>query len=361
MKPVTRQKTRELVAAVMRDELVAGRWPERLPGARVLAKRLGVSPPTVAAALELLVAEGLLEKPGKRQALKFVGGLSPRGRNAPSKKLLILTNEEPYSLGEIARRVLDSLRSRMLDKGWEVESQVVDYSHVKRPQLSWDRILQIDPETRVIAIYGQPALAEWAIERGVRMLFLGGQSGGYPVPLVGVSSARMAELALGRLTSLGHRKVMMPLCDRTEAFKEKMRAATRRAVEAAGQVYVTTYHNPESDYMTPEVTWRILDAAFADDPPSALVFLDWKELLSAYCLLSNLGLRVPADVSLVMLNDQTEVQWFRPELCRFRFPENRLVRKMMAWLDGRFDGETELWLEAEWIEGKSVAPPRSPA
>lgn len=87
-----------------------------------------------------------------------------------------------------------------------------------------------------------------------------------------------------------------------------MRTVTRQAVEATGHHYAASYHNPESDYSAPDVTGRIVEAAFAANPPTALVLLDWQELVAAHCVLSRLRLRVPHDVSLVLLNDQTEAQ-----------------------------------------------------
>ncbi len=360
MKPITRPRTPDLAAAALREEILSGHWSGRLPGARVLAKRLGVSPPTVAAALERLAADGLLLKPGARQAY----GVAESRKHVPDagdkRRVLILTHDEPAALTETSRRVLDAFRLRVLGKGWKVDSQVVDFLHVKRPQRSWDRIVQADRDARVIALYGRQSLAEWALRRKVRMFFLGGITGGLPVPMVAVRSSVMLETALARLTALGHSEVVIPLCDRAEPFKQSIREVTRRVIESAGKHYVPHHHNPESDYLTPEVTGRMVESAFALNPPTAMVFLDWKELVTAMCVLARLGASVPGDVSLVLLNNQTEAEWFQPPLCRFRFPERKLVNTMVAWLEDRYagDGTEALSLPAEFIEGKSIAPPK---
>lgn len=360
MKPVIRTRTLDLAVSALRDEILAGQWSGQLPGTRILAKRLGISPPTVAAALEQLAADGLLVKPGERKAYQVAATRGQSPGKSRTRRLLILTPEEPSALIETSRKILEALRVRMLGKGWLVDSQVVDYLHVKHPQRSWDRIIQVDQDTWVIALYGRRPLAEWSIRRKVRMFFLGGTPGDLPMPMVGVKSSRLLELALSRLMELGHWKVLIPLCDRSETFKEAMRDVTRRAVEGKGHNYLASYHNPESDYLTPDVTGRIIESAFAVDPPTALVFLDWKELVTAYCVLSKLKLSVPNDVSLVLLNDQTEAGWFLPELCRFRFPERRIVNTMVAWLEGRSKlGETaQVSLLADFIEGGTMTPPK---
>jgi DNA-binding LacI/PurR family transcriptional regulator len=361
MKRIEKASAAELAAAALRVEILGGVWDERLPGARVLAKRLGVSAPTVAAALARLVCEGLLEHGGERRAFKpTVARRSPRrpGANVVSKRLVILTHDEISQLVEVARRLIERLRDEMAAKGWIVDYQVVDFLHVKRPQRSWDRLIQVDSATSVIALYGRAPLAEWAIRRKVRMCFLGGNPDHLPVPMVAVESSRMADVALARLTALGHWRIVMPMCDRAEPFKGRMREAMRRAIEAVGQPYVMEYHNPESDYQKPDVTWRMIESAFVNAPPTAFVFLDWKELVTACCFLARMGLKVPDDVSLVLLSDQMEAEWFQPKLTRFRFPIRRLVRVMVRWLETG-DEDTRLTsLAADLIEGATIAPPR---
>jgi hypothetical protein len=361
MKPITRMRAPDLAAASLREGILSGQLTGRLPGTRPLAKRLGVSAPTVAAALEQLVADGLLEKPGERQAYRVAGAPGPGG-NAPSaRRLLLLTHQEPGLLEETSRRILETLRQIMVSKGWRVDAQVMDFMHVKRPQRSWDRLIEVDESTWVISLYGRQALAEWAVRRKVRMFFLGGMTGGHPIPLVAVRSSALLEIALSRLVALGHWKVVIPLCDRAESFKQSIRAVSRRLIEAAGHHYVASYHNPESDYLAPDVTARIIESAFASNPPTALVFIDWKELVTAQCVLMRLGLRVPEDVSLILLNDQMEAGWFQPTLCRFRFPERRMINAMVGWLEGRgqFGRSEEIPMRAQFIEGATMVQPKA--
>ena len=359
MKQIKKTSATDLAAVALREEIAAGQWSERLPGARVLATRLGVSPPTVSAALAKLVAEGLLNGGGPRRAFRPATRIeSSSAVSAVSipKRLLILTHEEMSQLVEVSKRLIDNLRDQMTAKGWVVDYQVVDFVHVKRPQRAWDRLIEVDPGTTVIAVYGWPPLAEWAVRHKIRILFLGGNTNGFPVPMVAVKSSCMAEAALTRLTAQGHWRIVIPLCDRTEPFKTDMRETTRAAIEATGHSYVRTYHNPESDYLKTDVTWRILESCFAVNPPTAFVFLDWKELVTAHCFLSKMGLRVPQDISLVLLSDQLEAEWFHPKLTRFRFPVRRLVRTMVRWLEDG-DANTDLIsLPADLIEGATIGP-----
>lgn len=358
MKRIAKASAMELVAAVLREEIRAGRWDERLPGARVLANRLGVSPPTAAAALASLAAEGLLTGGGARRAYRVAGphAVAPALAVAP-KRLLILSHEKMEDVGDLARSLLGKIRDEMILKGWVVDYQVVDYAYVKRPQRAWDRLIRVEPGTSVVALLGRPALAEWAVRRKIPLLFLGGVRSELPVPMVAVKSATMAELALARLTALGHRRIAIPLCDHPEPFKASIREATRQALAAVGQTYVGSYHNPETAYLMPDVIWRIMESLFAKEAPTALLFLDWKELVTAHCFLAHRGLRVPDDVSIVLLNDQAEAGWFFPELTRFRFPVRRIVKTIVGWLTAGAGAELLDSLSADFIDGATVVPP----
>lgn len=360
MKPIQKPNTLDMVCAALRGEISTGRWSGRLPGTRALATRLGVSAPTVGAALERLVEEGLLESGGPRRAYRLTESArsgASAGAVPKQRELLVLSHEDPRKMMENTRQVIELLTRRMVGKGWQVRHQILDFLHVKHPQKAWDRQIGNFEGTKVIAAYGTAALAEWATKRGIPILFFGGNAGGFPVPVVGVVASRMAEEALARLKALGHRKIVFPLCDRTDVFKSSMKAAMQAALEATGDHYVAEYHNPESNYTAPEVLRGILTRLFATRAPTALVLLDWKDVVAAHCFLTERGLRVPRDVSLVMLSDGITAEWFYPRLCRFRYPQKKLLSEIIKWLEGRPGGGRDALLSGTWLEGDSIGPP----
>jgi len=359
MKSIHRPSTIDLAATALRDEIEAGQLSGKLPGTRILAQRLGVSAPTIAAAMARLAHEGLLLKPGARHAYQVAESHRQKPGRIRTRKLLILTPHEPALLAETTRQLIQALCLKMLGLGWQVDRQVVDYLHVKHPQRAWDRMIATDEDTWVIAVHGRGPLAEWALLRKVRMFFLGGANDNLAVPMVGVSTSQVLGQALNSLTASGHWKIVIPLCDRPKSFASALQIVTQRAIEAAGHQYIASYHNPESEYLNPDVTARIIESAFARDAPTALVFIDWNELLTAYCVLSRMKLSVPEDVSLVLLSDHSEAGWFHPTLSRFRFPERRLLSTMVAWLEGHLDvGQKHfIPLPADFIKGRTIVPP----
>jgi len=357
MKRVEKHKAAELAAGEMRREILEGRWDGRMPGARALALWLGVSAPTVAAAMLKLAGEGLLEGGGERRAFRVVPrkrGQKRKPEATSTKRLLILTHAELGEIDEVSRRLLEGLRDSMAERNWLVDHLVVDFLHAKRPRRAWDQTIRAEPGTTLLVLYGRKPLAEWAMRRKLRTIFLGGTAAGLAVSMVGVKTSLMVEAGLARLFAMGHRKIVIPLCDRTDAFRNHVCEITRRAMESAGHVYVPAYHNPTSDYSNPEVSKQILDAVFAIDPPTAIGFLSWKELIVTHCHLAEKGLRIPQDVSLMLLAEHADADWFHPKLARFRFPLRRIKRAMISMIESDSAEPENVLLPADYVSGPSV-------
>jgi DNA-binding LacI/PurR family transcriptional regulator len=358
VKPIARTSAVDLVVEALRTECASGKWDDRLPGTRVLAERLGVSPPTVSAALAKLAEAKILHGGGERRAYRVTkkrsSALSSSKTN-DKKRLLILTHEDLGQIVDISRHILEKLWDRMSGKGWTVEVRTLDYLHVKKMQRSWDRLIEVDRNTSVIAMYGRVPLAEWAIKRNVRMLFLGGVTGGLPVSVVGVKASTMVADAMAKLTALGHKRIVIPLCDRTESFKVAIQDVTRKAIESTGSQYVQSYHNPDSDYLTPDVTWRIIESVFSKEAPTAFVLLDWKELVTVHCLMARLGLKIPEDASVILLNEPSEIAWFHPALAHFRYPVRRILLELARWLEDESREARAISLAADYVAGDSIA------
>jgi hypothetical protein len=155
MRALEKRTAVEMATDALREELWAGHWDDRIPGTRVLAARMRVSAQTVAAALNRLAGEGLLTTGGPRRAYRVIGNPGPspqRPRGAERKELLILVHVEFGQLVEGSRRLLEMLMRRMVERGWLVRHQVVDFLHVKRPQSAWDRRILVEEGTKVVAV-----------------------------------------------------------------------------------------------------------------------------------------------------------------------------------------------------------------
>ena len=360
MKPIAKVSAQHLAADELRSAIRQGKWQRVLPGIRTLAASLQVSGPTIVTALHLLVKEGIVKRGGMRKPYQIIHKSSrcARGVQSSRKKILILSHVELIFLPELARRMIEKLRTTMTAKGWNVEFQVFDFIHVKRAKRSWNEKVVIEEGQPVIALYGSFPLAQWALRKKIKILFLGGVIHDLPIPLVAVSTSMMAKMAMQKLVALGHSRIVLPICDRAPEFLHRLNSVVKQELEIRGHTYIKSYHNPQSPYQTPDVTWRMLESVFAQHPPTALVLLDWRELITAHCYLTKKGWRIPDDVSVVLLHDLIDAAWFQPELARFMYPERRMIRAMIHWVEKGGSGESIKIPPPEFLLGKTIAPPR---
>jgi len=360
MARIERKSAAEMAADAIKAEISAGRWTGRLPGSRMLAAETGVSQPTVASALALLVDQGWLEPGGDRRAFRVIPRtpLAAPAQARKRRRAIIATHADVGDMPHTSRRVIEVTREKLGRRGWAVEIVTFDFIHAKRPHRSWDHLLPIDPEVPIIAVFGRPPIGEWALKHRVRMLFLGGLAGDSRIPMVGVRSSLLAADAMERLTALGHRQIVLPLCDRPPSFAASLKDAVKTGLERVGVSYVASYHTPESPYQRSEVVWNMIESAMERAVPTGIILLDWKELVTVSCLLTKRGLRVPEDVSLILLNEQAEADWFVPKLSCFRFPVTRLASMLTRWVEGQPIDENSRYLSADFEAGASIAPAR---
>ncbi len=360
MPKVPRISIAERTAEVIRGEIAGGRWTDRLPGTRVLSRETGVSQPTVAEALQRLAAAGIIARAGERKAYRVLARRSAgqgEKKDHPKRRVVILTHSEIGGLPYSTREVIETIRDKLVRRDWEVETRTFDFLHAKRPHRSWDHLVPVDPAIPLIAVFGRPAIGEWAVKRGLRMAFLGGMRADLPVPVIAVKSSLLADEAMARLTELGHRQIVLPLCDRPPSFAAGLKESVKQGLERVGVTYIPSYHTPESPYQRPEVVWRMLESIFSRSAPTAMIVLDWKEFVTISCLLARLGLRIPKDISVILLNEQTEADWHVPKLACFRFPVQKLALTLVQWTEGKLRATGSVSLSADFEANDSLAPP----
>jgi DNA-binding LacI/PurR family transcriptional regulator len=362
-----------LVGAVvvdLRERVTNGELSGLLPGVRLLAKALGVSVPTVCKALHLLEEEGILTGSGGRRrwrASNSHGGtelgkkpsqkrIATSKRSPRSGRLLFLASmqlsSERHSGVEVFAELLDQLGA----SGWEVMHRVENFGSSKNPRKSWDELLKLTKPDAMVVLGGTPSLGMWAASRKLRTLFLGGDAGDSGVPVLAVKVATMLKYALERLLSQGHRKILIPLCCRPKAFVGRCHtAATEIAAEAnqpRDRIVIA-----ETAYARPEVMVGLLRKQWRKQAPDALILLDSRELLAADGFFREMGIEIPRDLSVVILSQNSILDWHQPTITHFEHPVKLMARTIARWVThGRpsFDLEAITEVRARWVEGKSV-------
>lgn len=355
MTRIRRKTALELSAELIRKDLLIGRWTEKLPGCRTLARELGVSGPTVAKALKLLAHEGLLADQGNNRPYKVLNLTEKVVTQNNQKQFFLITHVNLDHLPATARQVINQTCAKLEAEDWAVEYRCFDFLNAKSPHHSWDHLVPEQSKSPIIAVFGRQAIVDWALARKQPIALLGGASNTPEVPVLGVDTVAMATTAAEHLIALGHRDIIMPVCGHASDFTTSVRNSLHQAFSKAGIPFNPNYHCPSRTLRAPDVLNRLLRQCFAVKPPTALILLDWKELITAASLLLELGLRIPQDVSIIMLNQQTEADWFQPELSHFKIPIHQMAKKLAQWVKHSPALRGKTLLTANFLPGQSIA------
>lgn len=365
MNPVIRIQLVNSVATELRRRLIQGELKGQLPGARLLAKALGVSVPTVCKALHQLHQEGFLTGGGDRKRWQTADltqtglkGALPAKRPATRPGRLLYVSTLPLSIErqtgvEVFAKILDLLGA----KGWEVMYRAVPLVNARKPHRAWDDLLRFARPDALVVQGGSEVFGTWAVQNRLRTLFVGGEPGKSQLPMIMVRASIMLRQALERLFATGHRRILIPLCGRIPQFAENCRRQTREyALELGVDPEAVVF--AESEYSSPELLAGAMRQHWRRYAPDALIIFDWREYLAASSFLKEASIAIPRDVSVVLLSHNPTMEWHLPTLCHFMHPVEEIARVCAKWVAGGKpmlgNGEV-MEFRSKWVEGASIA------
>jgi DNA-binding LacI/PurR family transcriptional regulator len=351
--PIAKRVEEALEIAIKRGDLAP-----QFPGLRELETMLGVSRTAIRPALESLVNRGLLVPSGPRRRLQVASDPNQVAGHLRGRKILML---ESSQLGErlmISTVIAASLANRGAAKHWTIDHQVVradqNRSNVKR----WQRLLDSSGADVLIVVAGTLKSLAWAIQCGVPVLALGGDTSEFSIPVVGYNSDAMVESALDRLLETGHRDICFPLAVKSSNYVKEMERTMVDAFARHGVIFQPQLHFPQWHSNVPDAWREGLLWRFGTRPPDALVLDGVNAYQTCLGVLMELGLKVPEDVSLVVIGEQTELSWFHPLPASFDLDPLRLADKIANWIDSPTSEQKSLILQPKWLEGGSIADRR---
>lgn len=340
--------------AALRDAIREGRFGDRLPGFRPLAKALSVNPITVAEAVGRLVADGTLLSDGPRRKFRIVHngrGTKPVAR----RKVLYLTAEPLHEMVTVAIEILSQI---LLERPeWDVKHRTTGHGKNGRPdRRRWDGLLKSEEAQHLVVFGGRPDFAKWSLDRGVPAYFLGGDSGRLPVPMLGVNAAEMLSRVMNRLMDLGHSRICQLMCGLPEGFCERQRRYMSKYLEERGLPFVPNYHAPIIPRSDPQELADALKEVIKVRPPTALVLFDWEHFITASCVLRDHGLSIPRDVSVAMLSQERMMQWHLPRIAHYKYPVVQVAKTITKWIESPpEDLNIQVSLPLEFVEEESLA------
>ena len=342
----------EQVVVYLREQIFQGRWSGTMPGARALAKDLGVDRNTVEAALRRLEEMGLLvgQGAGRKRRIEL-----PSGRKAlASMKIAVLTHtahgrqldymtDLKHSLAKAGHQVFFPPRS-LTELGMKLSS-------IRR------MVKSVEADAWVVTSASGEVL-EWFSKQPTPVFALFGRMN--ELPIAGTKPDKTAPLAEAtrQLIGLGHRRISL-LAQSARRLPEPghLESLFLKELESHG-IQTGSYNLPEWDDST-EGFQQALDSLFATTPPTALILQESPLLFAAQQFLQSLGLRVPQDVSLICTDGDPHFSWCTPSIAHIQWDNRPVVRRVVNWAANISRGKNDIrqsFTTAEFVQGGTIGP-----
>lgn len=352
---MARESLPEKTAAALERAIRDGHFTGTLPGYRDLCRTLQVSRTALEPALGLLVRKGVLCSAGQRKRYRIAVQENEVERTT-IRKLWMLepTTEDKKEFG-MPIALLEPLEKRLRRLGWSWESSLVPVDQRRSHRKLWDRLLSLQNPDAILLVNPHRRTGEWAMDCGVPVCCLGGDVLGLPLSVTGFQSTHMVDEAVRRLLESGHRDLCLPLSVQTPGFVARIYEAMERGLAAHGITFMPGWHVLLAEENSPEALADAMARRFARRVPDALLVFGWG-LRVAMGFLLNRGIKVPGDISLVMLGNREGISWFWPPVASFHYRWNHVVSYLAHWLardDLSAPYPSELF-NPEWVEGASV-------
>lgn len=298
------------VAAALRGGLARGQWQEWLPGERQLKADLHVGRNTLRAALRKVAQEGLVQiVPGQGHRIAH----TKAARTSDSERMVGLLSPAPLSRLRPRQALwIDDLRGRLAENGSLLKVFHGPQYFRATPAPALQRLVQQEKCGCWVLVLSNKATQQWFARWRIPCVIAGSCHAGVDLPFVDVDYRALCRHAATTLLQLGHRRIafithtpqaagdMMS----EEGFLEGVRSFAGASADGA-----VVHHGPDKEGVK-----RCLRTLMArPSPPTALLVNNSYLYLTVFSVLTQRGLRVPADVSLLSRDADTFLSYLDPE------------------------------------------------
>lgn len=338
------------VAAFLRERLLRGDWSQRLPGELDLAHELQVGRNTIRAALAVLEKEGLLRTAtGRRREL-----MTPVKQVRPKlEKVAVMLMPLPWhTLPPSTLLWMDALRSRLQGAGWQLQMLVDTAAFRRAPAAALESLMARHPSAVWILFRSTAAMQHWFDKRQVCMVVAGSCHAGVGLPQVDTDFRATARHAAARLVGLGHRHLAVLAASVPLAGDDESLVGFR---EGAGDARLKVHHCNDSKASVIKALRTMLTSA---QRPTALFVFQAAHAATALTYLSQKGVAVPAQMSLLSRDHEPFLTHLVPEPARYeRKPEafaKKLAHLVTALGEGMLPKKSQHLLMPTFVRGETL-------
>lgn len=327
---LNRRSLIEEAAEVLRKAIAGSRWTEHLPSERRLAVELGISRPTLRAALELLNRDGLIvSAQGRRTRLRMPSSST----QSPVKGVALLSPVPVHEMPPFVLLWIDQLRSQLARRHLLLHVQVGRAEFARRlPDNALRSLTSGSPGTTWILYQSTEPMQRWFATHRVPCVVVGSTHPGIDLPAVDRDYRSVCRHAVGLLAGRGYRNLGLLIQrpqfggdkESIDGFHSGLSDGTRRRV--SGHVWL---HDG-----SPQGICDALNTALASKPlPDALIVARTAFALTALTHLLQRGIRIPEDMALVCRDDDTYLDDLIPPIARYAVDPAQFAKRIFKLIE----------------------------
>jgi DNA-binding LacI/PurR family transcriptional regulator len=307
-------------ADALRAAIADGVWECLLPGEMELVERLRVGRNTLRVALAQLEREGVLTSgQGKRREIRR--NKIPQKRRVVSSRVVLLSPEPIHRQRFSTVLWMDELRDHLASAGYVLDVQASLAAWRRRPGPGLEEIASRLAPAAWILHRSTAQMQQWFSARALPCLVAGTRHEGVALPSVDMNHRAVGRHAASRLVARGRRELAMLHMASALAGDAETAAGFR---EGAGSAMVRDIiHNG-----TPAGVCAALDHALKTAHPDGLFVFHTTHTLTALGHLTQAGIRIPADLSLICREEEPMLAHAIPEPARYSLSATAFARKV---------------------------------
>jgi DNA-binding LacI/PurR family transcriptional regulator len=338
-------------AAHIRSELERGRWSQVIPGVYQLAAELGVNRKTIESALQQLEHEGLLRGQGQGRKRRIVESYV---KSARSMRVALLL----YESTDLHLDYIVELQHALVEAGHTLSIASKSLTELKMDVSRVSRLVAQTSADAWILLAGSREVVAWFCQQPMPAFALFGRQEGLPIAAAGPNKIPAFAAAARHLVELGHSRIV--LVTRRERRLPELGRSERAFINELMDhgIQVGNFNLPEWEE-TREGIHALLNSLFRLTPPTALMIEEAPIYAAVQQFLSNAGIRVPQQVSLICTDYDPTFAWCLPAISHVRWAAAPLVRRIVRWAENVSQGKSDIrqtGAPAEFVIGGTTGP-----
>jgi LacI family transcriptional regulator len=328
------------VADAIRNEILVGAWKEWVPSERRLSETLHVSRNTCRSALSMLYREMLIE-PVRGRGIRVKHTAIPRvpQLEVHTRSVGVIIPEGIGRLRPSIAWMLEELQAELFDLGVRLNLHHSSAYYRANPQHAIENLIQKNPHDCWILVLSHRPLQKLFMDKGLPCVVSGSLYPDIRLPSVDYDYRAICRHAVGKLLSLGHRRIIF--------MNRRVRGAGDLESEAGfleGSVDSrhtdvdarVVYHGDDRASVL-----NLTNGLFASaSPPTALIVANSYCYLSVVSALARLNLQVPSDVSVIARDDDPFFEYVAPDPARYTINVSGVARRLMSIVRSLLEGRS---------------------